>query len=172
VNKDQPVPAPGVPESGGEGPSSSSGAHAVFSYEEDARPDPAMEAFVTGAAYMALGLLGAILGLIGSFAQGWMAGAVPVGAIVLIAVNFVVPRLAGWAMGTRMAAGLVVFLWADVAFILSVRRGEGDLVVPGTLTGYLFIVGGLLAGVVAVALVPSSREPGGWLTRGASVPRG
>lgn len=174
---DQPVPAhaSGDPEDGaaaGQALSAPSGASAAFPYAGDVGgTDPARDAFVTGAAYMALGLLGGILGLIGSFAQGWWAGSVPAGAIVLIAVNFVAPRLAGWAMGTRLAAALPVFIWADVAFILSVERGEGDLIVPGTATGYLFIIGGLVSGVAAVALVPSTRAPGSWLTRGASVPR-
>jgi hypothetical protein len=171
---DQPEPAhaSGVPEGGDQDSSLPSGASAAFPDGRDGgRSEETTDALVTGAAYMALALLGALLGLIGAFAQGWMAGPVPVGAITLIVINFVVPRLAGWAMGSRMAAGLPVFIWADVAFILSVQRGEGDLIVPGTLTGYLFIVGGLVAGVVAVARTPSSHASESWLTRGFSVPR-
>ncbi|MFF5265101.1 DUF6113 family protein [Actinomadura viridis] len=131
-------------------------------------PSEALEAFVSGAAYAALGVLGAVLGVIGSFAQEWTVGPVPVAGLVLIAVNFGTALAAGRAMGGRLAAVIPTLVWAAVAFAMSVRRPEGDLVVPGTLTGYLFIIGGLVAGVVAMSLVPSRRPPGEWLTARAS----
>jgi hypothetical protein len=132
--------------------------------------DAALEAFVSGAAYAALGLLGATLGLVGSFAQGWTIGSVPVAAIVLVLFNFAIARLAGWAMGGRAAAAVPVLLWALVALVLSIGRSEGDLIVAGTLPGYLFIVGGLAAGVLAVSLVPAARPVGSWLTWRAPTP--
>jgi hypothetical protein len=65
-----------------------------------------------------------------------------------------------------------VLLWAAVAVVMSIRRGEGDLVIAGDLTGYLFIIGGLVAGVIAVSLVPARHPPGEWLTGGVSLTRG
>ncbi|GLW62227.1 hypothetical protein Arub01_04710 [Actinomadura rubrobrunea] len=127
----------------------------------------AAEAVLTGAAYAALGVLGLVFGLIGSFAQGWLVGSVPVAAIVLVAVNFGVVRLAAWAM--RSPLGGVVFAtgWGVVVLLMSLPRSEGDLTIPGTLSGYVFIVGGLVAAVVAAALQPGRRPPGQWLLRGA-----
>ncbi|MFC5749494.1 DUF6113 family protein [Actinomadura rugatobispora] len=132
--------------------------------------DATLDAFVSGAAYAALGLLGALLGLVGSFAQGWTIGSIPVAAIVLVLVNFAIARAAGWAMGGRTGAAVPVLLWALVTLALSIGRTEGDLIVPGTLPGYLFIVGGLAAGVVAVSLVPAARPAGNWLTWRAPKP--
>ncbi|GAA2420976.1 hypothetical protein GCM10010191_35440 [Actinomadura vinacea] len=158
----QAVPHGQVPQYGPGGPYGP-----VFPYEaavDGPRSDATLEAFVSGAAYAALGLLGALLGLVGSFAQGWTIGSVPVVAIVLILVNFGLARLAGWAMRGRMGPMTLVLVWGLVTWSLSVPRDEGDLIVPGTLTGYLFIIGGLLAGVIAVTLVPAARPEGNWLT--------
>jgi Flp pilus assembly pilin Flp len=137
-------------------------------------PNPRVEAFVSGAAYGALALLGALVGLVGSFAQDWTAGssALPVAAVVLIAVNFGMVRLAGWGMGTRLGAVIPTLTWAAVVFLMSQRRPEGDLVVPGTTPGYVYLIGGLVAAVIAVALVPVQRPPGDWLTGGAGRTRG
>ena len=137
-------------------------------YGAGGQHDAALEAFVSGAAYAALGLLGAVVGVVGSFAQAWTVGSVPVAAIVLILLNFAIARAAGWAMGRRTAAAVPVLLWAVVALVLSIGRSEGDLIVPGTLPGYLFIIGGLAAGALAVSLVPAARPSGSWLTRGAT----
>ncbi|MBG6087267.1 DUF6113 family protein [Actinomadura viridis] len=162
MNGDDDLPGPAAHQ----GPAGNGGAGAGDGAGE--APNEALEAFVSGAAYAALGVLGAVIGLIGSFAQEWTAGPVPVAGLVLIAVNFGTALAAGRAMGGRLAAAIPTLVWAAVAFAMSVRRPEGDLVVPGTLTGYLFIIGGLVAGVAAVSLVPSRRPPGEWLTGRAS----
>lgn len=125
------------------------------------------EAIVSGAAYAALALLGAAFGVVGSFAQNWTAGPVPVASIVLVALVFAMVRLAGYGMGGRLGATVPAAAWVIVAFLMSVRRAEGDLVVPGTVAGYVFIVGGMVAAVAGVMLVPASRAPGEWLLRGA-----
>ncbi|MFS2294995.1 MAG: DUF6113 family protein [Actinomadura sp.] len=125
------------------------------------------EAILSGAAYAALGLLGAVSGVVGSFAQNWTAGPVPVASIVLAALVFVMVRLAGLGTGGRLGATVPAVAWVIVAFLMSVRRAEGDLVVPGTVAGYVFIVGGMVAAVAGVMLVPASRAPGEWLLRGA-----
>jgi hypothetical protein len=131
-----------------------------------------LDAFVAGAAYSALGLLGMVVAVLGAFAHPWAVGAVPVAGLVLIAVNFAMVRLAGWAMGGRLGAAIPMLLWTAVTLLLSTRRSEGDLVIPGNMPGYLFIVGGLVAGVIAVSLVPARRPAGDWLTGGAVLTRG
>lgn len=130
------------------------------------------EAVVSGAAYAALGLLGAVSGVVGSFVQNWTAGPVPVASIVLVALVFVMVRLAGLGMGGRLGATVPAVTWVIVAFVMSMRRAEGDLVIPGTVAGYVFIVGGMLAAVAGVMLVPASRAPGEWLLGRASHTRG
>jgi hypothetical protein len=122
-----------------------------------------LDAFVSGAAYAALGLLGGVFGVVGSFAQDWTAGPVPVAAIVLVALVFAMARLAGLGMGGRLGATIPAVMWGVVVFVMSMRRSEGDLVVPGTTAGYLFIIGGMLAAVAGVMMVPPARPPGDWL---------
>ncbi|MBO2454587.1 hypothetical protein J4573_46390 [Actinomadura barringtoniae] len=141
---------------------------------EPKEPNPRVEAFVGGAAYGALALLGAVVGLIGSFAQDWTVGSssIPVAAVALVVVNFGLVRLAGFGMGGRMGAVIPLLTWTAVVFLMSQRRPEGDLVVPGTTPGYVYLIGGLVAGVIAVALVPVKRQPGEWLTGGAGRTRG
>lgn len=149
----------GPPAGGGAGP-------------ERSHEDPVDALVLSGAGYSALGLLGGLLGLVGSFAQGWTAGPVPVAAIVLVALVFGMVRLAGFGMGGRLGATVPAVVWAIVAFVLSIRRPEGDLVVPGTLAGYVYIIGGMLAAVAGVMLVPPARPPGEWLLGRAARTRG
>ncbi|TDC81982.1 DUF6113 family protein [Actinomadura sp. 7K507] len=138
------------------------------------RPDgeAPLDAFLSGAAYAALGLLGAVFGLLGSFAQNWTAGPVPAASIVLVGLVFVMVRLAGTGMGGRLGATVPAVMWGLVAFVMSMRRPEGDLIVPGTTAGYIFIIGGMLAAVAGVMLVPAARPPGDWLLGKAARTRG
>ncbi|HEY8480753.1 MAG TPA: hypothetical protein VIL71_13085, partial [Spirillospora sp.] len=73
-----------------------------------ANPD---EAFVSAAAYTALALLGAVVGVVGSFVQGWTVGRVPVAAIVLVVLVFLMSRLGGHGMGGRLGALLPTVMW-------------------------------------------------------------
>lgn len=129
-------------------------------------------AFVSGAAYGALGLLGAAVGLLGSFVQDWTAGDVPVAAVLGVPVVFAMVRLAGWGMGGRLGATVPAVVWGVVVFVMSMRRPEGDLVVPATLAGYVYIIGGMAAAVLAVARVPAAGPSGQWLLGRAARTRG
>jgi hypothetical protein len=127
-------------------------------------PDPPAEpptapAFVTGAVYGALIVLGLLLGLIGSFEFSWTASGVPVAAIAEALVYLAVFRAAGWATGSRLGIAATAVPWLVVTVLMSTRRPEGDLVVTGTLAGYVYIFGGAIAAVVAVA---STRPRGPW----------
>ncbi|MQY03814.1 DUF6113 family protein [Actinomadura macrotermitis] len=125
-----------------------------------------VEAFVTGAAYAALALLGGVVGVLGSFAQDWQPAGLPVASVALIVLNLALVWLAGRGMGGRLGAVIPAAAWMAVVFVMSTKRAEGDLVVPGTTAGYVFIVGGMVAAVAGAALVPSRRPAGEWLTRG------
>ncbi|MFC6934192.1 DUF6113 family protein [Actinomadura yumaensis] len=127
---------------------------------------------MAGAAYAALGLLGGVVGLLGSFALNWSTGDVPVAAVLLVLLVFAMVRLAGWGMAGRLGAAVPAVVWGVVVMVLSMQRPEGDLVVPGTAAGYVYIIGGLVAAVLAVSRVPSNRPPGEWLTVGAGRSRG
>lgn len=137
------------------------------------RPEEApLDAFVSGAAYAVLGLLGGVFGLVGSFAQDWAAGPVPVAAIILVVLIFCMARLAGHGMGGRLGATIPAVVWAVVVFVMSMRRPEGDLVVPATLAGYVYIIGGMVAAVIGVMTVPTAGAPGDWLLGKAARTRG
>jgi hypothetical protein len=109
----------------------------------------------TGAAYGALIALGVVLGLVGSFQFSWDLGGVPIAAILLTGVNFAVFRAAGWAMAAKLGAGAVVVPWLIVVITLSSPRAEGDLIVTGTASGWVFILGGAAAAALAIAWTPS-----------------
>ncbi|GAA2162372.1 DUF6113 family protein [Actinomadura napierensis] len=137
-----------------------------------ARAEGPLESLVTGAAYAALGLLGGVLGLVGSYAQQWTAGDVPVTSVVLALLVYAMARLAGWGMGGKIGAAVPAVVWGVVVIVMSMQRSEGDLVIPGTLAGYVYIVGGMVAAGIAVARVPSPGPPGQWLTGRAARTRG
>jgi hypothetical protein len=125
--------------------------------------DGRLQAFVTGAAYGMLALLGLVLGVVGSLFYGWTVGPVPLAAIALVALNFGVPWLAGWGMRAKPGAAVPWVTWMAVVIAASSQRAEGDLLITGDLPGYLFIVGGMVAGGLAVALTRSAHGPGAWL---------
>ena len=142
------------------------GATAVPATPRGPAEDGPLEAFVTGAAYAVLALLGAALGVIGAFFQGF--GPAPLLAAAFVVVNGGFAWLAAWGMGGRLGGVVPAAAWLAVAIALSQQRPEGDLVIPGTTSGYVFLVGGLVAFAVGLATSPvRPREPGGWLTRGA-----
>ncbi|MGC4954260.1 DUF6113 family protein [Actinomadura citrea] len=130
------------------------------------------DAFVSGAAYAALGVLGGVFGVFGSFAQDWTLGAVPLVALVLVALVFAMAWASGKAMGGRLGALIPALVWGVVVFILQMRRPEGDLVVPATLPGYVFVIGGMVAAVIGIMLVPPARPPGEWMLGKAGRSRG
>ncbi|WP_051712841.1 DUF6113 family protein [Spirillospora albida] len=139
---------------------------------EPAGADGTLDAFVSGAAYAVLALLGSVVALLGSFCIGWTVAGVPAAAIAAVVVVFGLVRAAGWGMGGRLGALIPAVVWGLVVFVMSMRRPEGDLVVPATVAGYIYIIGGMVAAVIGVARVPSARPSGEWLTGRAARPRG
>ncbi len=113
-----------------------------------AAPEPAV---LIGFAYGVLAVLGVVLGLIGSFEFSWELGPVPVAAVLLSGLNLAVFWAAGWAMRSKAGAVVPAALWMIILVVLSTRRPEGDLVVTGTTQGYVYMIGGVLAALVAIA---------------------
>jgi hypothetical protein len=91
---------------------------------------------------------------------------------VLVPLVYAMVRLAGLGMGGKIGAAVPAVLWGVATIVMSLQRPEGDLVVPGTLAGYVYIVGGMVAAGIAVARVPSPGPAGQWLTGRAARTRG
>ncbi|GGM83573.1 hypothetical protein GCM10010106_32780 [Thermopolyspora flexuosa] len=135
--------------------------------EGEAVPDSAAEevgqAMLTGATYGVLFVLGVFLGIVGALEHSWyLTGGFPTVAIAWLAVLFAVPYAMARLMGTRLAAVMVAVGWGMISAVLAVHRAEGDLVIAGTLPGYVYLYGGMVAVAVAVVLAPSSSN-GSWL---------
>lgn len=80
-------------------------------------------------------------------------GSVPFPVTVLLAMagNIVLARLAGTWTGNVVGAAVPPVLWLAVIIVLSLPRAEGDQIVPGTLTGLVFLFAGAVAGAYGVA---------------------
>lgn len=89
-------------------------------------------------------------------------GSVPLPVSVPLAVvgNVLAARLAARAGGIPALAAVPAVLWLATVLVLAVPRAEGDLVVPGTLTGLVFLFAGSVAGAFGVATaLTRSRRP-------------
>jgi len=98
---------------------------------------------------------GVVVGLLGSFQQGWrlMLGGVdlPVGAVLGLALTLATVVWAGVVSRSRVGAALTFFGWMSAVLVLAMPRPEGDLIVPGTVAGYVWLFGGTLLGAAAMA---------------------
>jgi hypothetical protein len=89
-------------------------------------------------------------------------GTVPLPLCVPLAMagNVVLARLAGGLTGRPLAGVLPPVLWLAVVLVLAAPRAEGDLIVPGTLTGLVFLFAGAVAGAYGAATtVTRGRNP-------------
>jgi Family of unknown function (DUF6113) len=104
-------------------------------------------------AYLALLVLGAAVGVAGSFVQAATvdAGPVPVPFGLVIALGGCAGLFMGgaWVMRTRLGAVVPAVAWLLAVLVMSSKRPEGDVVLPqqATAYGYLFI--GTLVGATA-----------------------
>jgi hypothetical protein len=89
---------------------------------------------------------GAAAGLLGSFVHPLKVLGLPLGLLVAFALSGAVFVTAGLLMGRAGAVAAGVG-WVLVVLLMASPRPEGDLVVPGSTGGYLWLLGGtLLAG--------------------------
>ncbi len=103
-----------------------------------------------GWAYALVLLLTVLLALWGAFLVPFRVGGalVPVSLVIAVVGNVLVGRAGARVAGS---AGAVVpgLLWVGLTLVLSGRRAEGDVVVPGSAVGLAFLLAGALASAVA-----------------------
>lgn len=119
---------------------------------DDEHEPGAGTAAVAGAAYGVLLVLGVLVGIYGSFYYAMSLAGVPLGALVAVFVNFLMCRAAGRAMRTRLGALLPAIGWLVTVVVFSSERSEGDLLITGTVSGYIFLFGGIIAAAIAVGM--------------------
>jgi hypothetical protein len=82
---------------------------------------------------------------------------VPLAAAAAVAGNILLARLIVAATGRRATALLPPVLWLVVVLIFAAPRAEGDLIVPGTWPGLVFLFLGAIAGAFGAAASISPR---------------
>ena len=105
-------------------------------------------------ALLALGA-GALAGLLGSFVHPVKLAHLPVGLVVALALSGSVFVMAGLMLG-RAGAVAAAGGWAVPVLLLATQRPEGDLVVPATLAGYGWLLGGFVLALICI--VPGYRR--------------
>jgi hypothetical protein len=105
---------------------------------------------VTGIGYLALFVLGAVQGLIGSFQ--YSRGPAPFIAILLILIMFATCVLAGWGLRTYGAGILPALGWLIASFILAMPRPNGSVIVESSSAGEWYLYGGALAAAAGAAV--------------------
>ena len=104
------------------------------------------------AAYALVLALSVLLALWGAFLVPFRVSGtlVPVSWLLALAGNAVLGTVGGRLHGRAGAVGPVL-LWLVVALTLGSRRAEGDLVVPGSTTGLVFLLAGAVGGAMGYA---------------------
>jgi hypothetical protein len=115
--------------------------------DDAARPWTRVE---RGWAYALVLLLTVLLALWGAFLVPFRVGGVlvPVSLVIAVVGNVLVGR-AGARVAGSTGAVVPGLLWVAVTLVLSSRRAEGDVVVPGDAVGLAFLLTGALASAVA-----------------------
>jgi hypothetical protein len=101
-------------------------------------------------------LAGAVAGLLGSFVHALEPAGLPLGLLVAGALSAAVFVTCGLALG-RSGAVAAGGGWLLVVLLLASQRPEGDLVVPGSTEGYVWLLGGML--VAGACTVPRYGAP-------------
>ena len=105
---------------------------------------------LTGAAYAALFLLGAVEGLIGSFQYSRAAPAAAIGfGVLLLATGL----FGGWAMRSISGALAPGVGWILASFVLSMPVSGGSVIIANTAAGKWYLYGGTAAAVAAVLVL-------------------
>ena len=107
-------------------------------------------ALMTGLGYLALFVLGAVQGVIGSFQ--YSRSPAPFIAILLIVILFVTCVLAGWGLRTYSAGILPALGWVIASFILALPRPNGSVIIESSSAGEWYLYGGALAAAAGAAV--------------------
>jgi hypothetical protein len=104
---------------------------------------------LTGAAYTALFLAGAVEGLIGSFQYSRNA---PLGAILFCLALLATCLLGAWAMRSAAGALWPAVGWIIAAFVLSMPVSSGSVIITNTTAGKWYLYGGTVSALAGIAL--------------------
>ena len=104
------------------------------------------------AVYGMLFVLGAVLGVIGSFQYSWMAGPVPVAALAWCAVLLATCLLGAWAMRSVSGALAPAAGWILAAFLMSMPVSNGSVIITNTAAGRWYLYGGTVTAVAGALL--------------------
>jgi hypothetical protein len=106
--------------------------------------------------YLLLVVLGSAVGVAGAFAHHLrfqLAGiTVPYGLVLSLVTGTALAIAAGLLTHSRLGATAVAGPWLLIALPFATQRPEGDLIIPGTATGYAYLIGTALLGAMAVTL--------------------
>jgi hypothetical protein len=121
------------------------------------RPDPLAFRIAAG---VLVAVAAVALAVLECFLVPLRIGTVPLPLSVPLAMagNVVLARLAGGLTGRPLAGVLPPVLWLAVVLLLAAPRAEGDLIVPGTLTGLVFLFAGTVAGAYGAASTITRRR--------------
>jgi len=118
---------------------------------------------LTGGAYTALFLAGAVEGLIGSFQYSRMA---PVAAIVFCVVLLITCLLGAWAMRSVAGALWPALGWFVTSFVLSMPAASGSVIITNSAAGKWYLYGGTVCALSGIGL-----SFGVWARRAGTRPR-
>ncbi len=109
-----------------------------------------------GAGYLLLALLGVAVAAAGALVQdGWSGG----GLALALAGSAALFYGGGRAVGHRLGAAIPTLLWFATVLYLTASRPEGDFLFAAGPGPYVYLLGGMVAGVICVT-VPRYGAPG------------
>ena len=123
---------------------------------------------LTGAAYAALFLAGAVEGLIGSFQYSRNA---PLGAIVFCVVLLLTTLAGAWAMRSLPGALWPAAGWFVASYLLSMPMASGSVIITDSAAGKWYLYGGTVSALAAVTLAFWALTLQGGARRGRTRPR-
>ena len=126
--------------------------------DEPLPPDP-LGPRATAAAYGLVLVLALLLAVWGAFLVPlrWGTVVLPLSWLVAVTGNLLLGRAGARLLGRPGAIGPGI-VWIVVALTFGSKRSEGDLIIPGTTPGLVFLLAGAVASAVAYGLAP--RSPG------------
>jgi hypothetical protein len=104
---------------------------------------------VIAAAYVVLFVLGAVQGVFGSFQYSRMPPVMAIGLCVVILATCV---LAAWGMRSVSGAFVPALGWIIAAYVLSMPRSNGSVIIANTSAGKWFLYGGTVSVIAAVII--------------------
>lgn len=101
--------------------------------------------------HVAAVVAGAAAGVLGSFVHPLTWLRLPVGLLEAFALTAAVVATAGLLTRSRSGAGAAVAGWLVAVVTMSLQRSEGDLVVPASVLGYCWLLGGTVVAGATLA---------------------